>query len=211
MSWLDFGYYPSSAQIDAFLDPLTPIAGVSSLSIRRVSGAASCALNWGAGPGLARGKTHGTIRCRVHPLELFSNSHQFGLLSMFSQHDLTSAGSCYALRMRGDDLDLVKYTAGLAASGSILVTVAGVLPGSWEVEQVIQLDWAADQQDVLGGTYLRAWHALGTDFGALAEVAAWLDTSAPLSTSVNEGGFAGDFGAGFNFSVLFDSLRVELP
>jgi hypothetical protein len=212
MAWTDFDYHASSAQIAAFLDPINVLVGVSSLNIRRVSGASVTYLNWAAGAGLTNGVARGRLRCKTQALGFDSNSHQFGLLCMMSQDDMSGgAGAAYGLRMRGAQIDIVKFSSGLTASPTLLITYNTGMASPWGNPSVIQLLWVADQQSVLGGTYLAAYHAVSTDFTALVQVAEYLDLSSPLTTSNNEGGFAGDFGAGSDFGVLFDSLRMEGP
>lgn len=210
MAWTDFNYYPTSGLIHEILDPMTPIVGTGSLRIERVSGTAPCALTWASGAGLRRGAIRGRRRILLKALEISSLSAQYGLTCMQSAHDISVSGMAYALRVRGSNIDLIKITNGIATDTSLATMDDGLSP-PWSETQIVELVWVADQQGIIGGTYLEAWWAASTIPGDLTRVLRYLDISAPLTTSVNEGGFVVDSGTGMDFQFNFDSLLMEGP
>lgn len=200
----DFTIYLSSAQTVIDLTTVDPIAGSQSARIARASGTSVTYGNVVGGPGSSAQVT-GRLRGLGKRTESSSNSHQYGLVCMQSAGDLTGgSGSAYGLRWRGNALDLIKTTAGLAGFGTVATTALTQGTGV----NAIQLDWVSDQQAMLGGTALTGWYGTATDFSDLTEVLSYTDSSSPLTSTVNQGFFGGDFGNGNDFRYVLDTLSL---
>jgi hypothetical protein len=210
LQYADFDYYPSSANIEAVLTILSPLTGLSSLLIRKAGGIDSPSLNFAPlTPTYMQGLIEGGLRTQISTPELSSASQGAGLVCMQSQRDLSSSGTAYGLRwqpLAGADgrLHLLKLTSGLNTGVTVLDTVDIV---SGVGLNTLQLRWRVSVP--LGGTLLLGYHGTAVDFTDLTLAMAYLDASSPLSTSVTEGGFYLDGGAGFDFEVLFDQMQLE--
>ena len=208
LTFSDFDYYASSAAIEAINDTETVVEGTGSLLIARVSGTSTEQLTYAPKtPAQVQGTTFGAMRLLMSIEELHSPSQATGLLCMQSQRDLTATGEAYGLRWApvSGRLSIIKILDGLVNAGDIteLAFVTGIT-GSLRSVQItwrVAADTASIRFTVTTGTAL--------DFSDLALAFSVTDNDSPLITTVTEGGFYNDGGAGEGFMVRYDQLGLR--
>ena len=202
----DFDYFPSDATIDGLPDGTGRIIGTGCLRVRRVSGVLSPALNYARVASRAQGLIVGSMRMACNHT-LISSAQTYGLCCLQSQRNISVSGQAYLLSFAwgAGVVRLHKMTSGLTAGKTLLaqasVSVGGGL-GSGD-EYALQLSW-----QVSGGVVnLKAYYGRLYNFSDLTLQLTHTDSTSPYTTSVAEGAFFFDGGAGTAFDVYYDQHR----
>jgi hypothetical protein len=103
-------------------------------------------------------------------------------------------------------VSIVKFTSGLSSTPTELTTSVSIPAPGLNDDFVLRAVWVASLP-ILGGTQIRAFYALGTDFDNLAEVADVIDTSSPITTTSDES-LAFSFDGPGEFHVLIDETSI---
>ena len=193
MAYTQWSVYKQDASMSAALDPIAPISGSDSLYIHR-NGTAFTRANVNPGVSIPHGFTFGRLRTLLK----FNNGGSgdfLGVACMLEQEDLSgTTGNAYGVIYRQgigtvqDRLDTVQFTAGL---GTFTALTTSGSQSYYDMTRpagfVICLDvvWRLDIANY-GGVLFQVQQGVQTDYSDLTTRFTYVDTSSPLTTTVNE-------------------------
>jgi len=191
MSFAQWNVYKQDPSMSVALDPISPIVGSDSLYIHR-NGTSFTRANVCPGATITHGFTFG----RMRSLFKFPNGGSgdfFGFGMMLNQENLSgTSGVAYGVIYRlgtgvlGDRVDIVQFTAGLGTFTAMGVTGSFydlVRPAGLVV--AVDVTWRLDLA-IYGGVVFQVQVGELTTYADLTTRINYVDTSSPLTATVNE-------------------------
>jgi len=216
VSFSDWDFYSSASGILVAIRSTNALVGNGMLAMARNGvGTANIAshgiLRSGNLRGFGKGFLRSLVRIDKHAGEA---NHAMGLVFMMSQTNLSSSGSCYGAMLRTSDVSgtiesyrLVKYTAGIVAPTSNILTQESGLSLVKGTMVAIEVEWALDTS--VPSIQIIGRRGALANFSDLAEVWTVTLTTDVLQNTVGEGPAVFMAGTGDHESVFDETFSFE--